>query len=242
MAFNDLQGLTLVIPEKADIERDSVARAWRQRGGEVLRLGRFWDPPPLDPANARVYGNDTFCLVLAQKLGLELIQPDDALLVQLPARLLKRRVTAMPLQQARDAAFPLFMKSAVPKLFRAAVYNSADELERECKGLEAETVVLVSAIVGVEAEARCFVLEGKVLDCALYEGHQSPESAWEFARAATAELDLPASCVMDVGHFRGLGWGVIEFNATWGAGLNGCDADRVYPAIERASAWRAPPD
>jgi hypothetical protein len=30
--------------------------------------------------------------------------------------------------------------------------------------------------------------------------------------------------------------GVIEFNAAWGAGLNGCDPEKVLPAILEASA------
>jgi hypothetical protein len=66
-----MRGLTLLIPEKADVERDAVAAAWTAGGGRVQRLGRFWDPPPLEPESVRVYGNDSFCLVLAQKLGLD---------------------------------------------------------------------------------------------------------------------------------------------------------------------------
>jgi hypothetical protein len=41
--------------------------------------------------------------------------------------------------------------------------------------------------------------------------------------------------VMDVGLVPGTGWVVIEFNAAWGAGLNGCDPNRILPAIEAAS-------
>lgn len=55
---------SLLIPEKADPERDAVASAWEEAGGVALRFGRFWDPPPLDKERVRVYGNDTFCLVL----------------------------------------------------------------------------------------------------------------------------------------------------------------------------------
>ena len=76
----DYKGLTLLIPDKSDVERDAVAAAWERAGGEVLRLGRFWEPPSLEAASVRVYGNDTFGLVLAQKLGLALISPADDLL------------------------------------------------------------------------------------------------------------------------------------------------------------------
>ena len=57
--------LTLVISDKPDLERDAVAEVWSAAGGEVLRLGRFWEPPAIDPRRARVYGADAFCHVVA---------------------------------------------------------------------------------------------------------------------------------------------------------------------------------
>ena len=118
------RNLTLIIPDKPDPERDSVANAWENSGGTVLRLGRFWDPPELISADVRVYGNDTFCLVLAQKLCLDLISPE------------------------------------------------------------------------ITAEVRCFILENRILDCAIYEGDQAIESAVEFAALAAKELSLPSTCVL----------------------------------------------
>jgi hypothetical protein len=81
-----------LIPEKADPERDVVARAWEVAVGPVLRIGRFWDPPAVDRGAVRVYGNDTFCLVLAEKLGLALVSPDDHLVMTAPQELLRRKV------------------------------------------------------------------------------------------------------------------------------------------------------
>jgi hypothetical protein len=53
----NLQKRTLLIPEKADIERDAVARIWADAGGDVMRLGRFLDPPEsLIPVNYEKYG------------------------------------------------------------------------------------------------------------------------------------------------------------------------------------------
>jgi hypothetical protein len=69
--------LLLLIPEKLDTERNAVAEVWQAQGGEVLRLGRFWDPPEINRSRVRLYGNDTFCLILAQKLQLELLSPSD---------------------------------------------------------------------------------------------------------------------------------------------------------------------
>ena len=73
----DARDLVLVIADKPDIERDAVAAAWQAAGGEVLRLGRFWDPPALDAARVRIYGAEAFAQVLAQRLGLALLSPAD---------------------------------------------------------------------------------------------------------------------------------------------------------------------
>jgi hypothetical protein len=53
---------------------------------------------------------------------------------------------------------------------------------------------------------------------------------------------LPRAVVVDVGLIDGRGWAVIEFNAAWGAGLNGCDPDKVLPAIVAASGQRCDSD
>jgi hypothetical protein len=57
-------GLVRLIPDKQGAERDALANTWEQHGGEVLRLGRFWDPPALDVKNIRVYGSTSFVSVL----------------------------------------------------------------------------------------------------------------------------------------------------------------------------------
>jgi hypothetical protein len=41
-------GLTLLLPDKPDVERDALADVWERLEGSVMRLGRFWDPPALD--------------------------------------------------------------------------------------------------------------------------------------------------------------------------------------------------
>jgi hypothetical protein len=41
-----------------------------------------------------------------------------------------------------------------------------------------------------------------------------------------------------VGRLAAGKWAVVEFNATWGAGLNGCAADDVVACIAAASSAR----
>ena len=234
-----MRGLTLLLPDKADVERNAVARAWLNAGGKAKRIGRFWDPPAFNAACVRLYGNDTFCLVLAQKLSLDLISPPDDLLLSLPETFVKRRVSATTLREAGTLHYPVFIKPLVPKLFKAAVYHHRADLLAECKGLDGGTGIQVSEIVTFESEVRSFVLHGQVLDLAAYEGEAALDEARAFGEQVAQQACLPSVCVLDTGWIAGRGWAVIEANAAWGAGLNGCDAAKVIPAIAAASRQSA---
>lgn len=228
-------GLNLLIPDKPDVERDAVARAFESGGGAVHRIARFWDPPPFEPSTVRVYGADAFCLVLQQKLALTLCSPSDELILQVPAKFLNRQITRYTLDEMLSVGFPLFVKPVTPKQFRGAVYESNDALAAECRGLSASTAVFASEPVSFAAEARTFVMDGLVLDAAIYEGKSEAGGAGQFVEALTHSMSLPRTVVVDVGFIDSRGWALIEFNAAWGAGLNGCDADKVLPAIVVAS-------
>ena len=235
----NIQGAILVLPEKEDAERDAVEVAWLRNGGQTLRLGRFWDPPAhLMTAQVRVYGSDSFCLVLAQKLGLMLVSPPDDLIAKISRRWLKRDVAIMTLAEARAGAFPCFIKPLVPKLFKAAVYADVSALDAACTNVSATEGVIVSAVVAFEAEVRAFVLDGTVLDCAFYEGDGDNGAVADFVGQLCADVRLPKTCVVDAGFVPNSGWVFIEANASWGAGLNGCNAEKVLPAIEAATTGR----
>ncbi len=235
------EGLILLIPDTVDVEREGVAAAWECLGGTVVRLGRFWDPPALDADRVRVYGTATFCLVLQQKLNLDLIDPPNDLIFSVAAAGLRRVLTRQTLGGAPTLTYPVFVKPLAPKAFRARVYASPEELAAECRGLSADSAILVSEIVEFVAEARCFVMDGRVLDCSVYEGDADAEAAAAFAREVASALPGPRAYVLDVGLITARGWAVVEFNAAWGAGLNGCDPDRVLPAIAAASGPAAAP-
>lgn len=232
-------GLNLLISDKPDVERDSVAESFARHGGTVYRIGRFWEPPVLDPSSVRVYRADSFCLVLQQKLGFGLCSPDDELLLHVPSAFLKRQIRRQPLGDIAAIAFPSFVKPVVPKQFRGAVYQSSVDLTAECRGLPGDTAVFVSEPVGFTAEARTFVKDGRVLDSAVYEGGEKAADAETFVAALTRAMSLPRTVVVDVGFIDGRGWSVIEFNAAWGAGLNGCDPDKILPAIVAASGQQS---
>jgi hypothetical protein len=183
----------------------------------------------------RIYGNDSFALVLAQKLGAHLVSPQDDLLIHLPPTLVRRRLRIVNLADAPSLIFPTFVKPVVPKQFRASIYRSRAELEQECHGLASDTRIYESEVVIFKAEVRAFVLQGEVKDAALYEGAGSLAEALQFLSQAAKDKSLPQVCVLDVGYIPERGWAVIEANAAWGAGLNGCDPDKILECLAHAT-------
>ena len=195
--------LVLLIPDKPDAERDAVATAWESAGGSVSRVGRFWDPPEVDRAEVRVYGNDTFCLVLAEKLALHLVSPPDRILESAPEALLHRGLRITSLGSLDGEAFPIFVKPVIPKQFKSGVYASRGALAAETQGLGAEVEVIVSDVVDFVAEARAFVLDGAVKTCAIYEGIAIAEAGGHDRRIAE-QPDLSARvCPESVTETRG---------------------------------------
>jgi hypothetical protein len=224
-------GRILLLPSGADYERDAVAGAWQAAGGKVQRLGRFWAPEEsLRGKCVCVYGNVIFCQVLAESLGLDLLGPADDLLVLLPEHLLGRTVTLSSLERMSELEYPCFAKSLLPKLFTSGVVTRPEALANLTLGLEPETAILVSEPVRFEGEARAFIYDRRVLDLALYEGYADLGGAMEVAEAVAQLEGTPHGFVVDLGRLKDR-WVVVELNPSWGAGLNGCDAEKVILAI-----------
>jgi hypothetical protein len=175
--------------------------------------------------------------VLAQKLNLELISPPDDLLLHLSPKWLGRNIGICTLVEAKNLTYPTFIKPLTPKIFNARKYNSYDELLDECTQLEQDTHVIHSDIVNIRAEVRSFILNSRVCSMSLYEGKADISEAEVFLNRFVNEnsKSLPVTCVLDVGFIDGFGWVVIEANASWGAGLNGCDPLAAAMCISKAS-------
>jgi hypothetical protein len=233
-----LAGRILLVPGKRDIELDAVTDAWEARGGTVRRLEKYWiKDPAWEGTQISVYGNQTFSLVLAQIYGLELVSPDDALLASLDISWTKRLIVEQTLEAVADIDFPAFIKPVVPKAFTAAVFLNAEELAAHADGLPAKETILVSGIVApIDAEVRAFVFRGAILDMAVYEGDGDVAAAkWFLKGFLAANPGLPDPLVIDLLYAGQTGWAILEFNACWGAGLNGCDAEKVLPSIAAAT-------
>lgn len=228
----------LLIPDKIDPERDAIAAIWQEKIGPVIRLGKFWEQPELpQAASFAIYGNDTFGRVLAQILGAKLLCPKDELIAELSKDWTKRNIQQIMLSDKASLSFPSFTKPVQPKLFTAAVYEDSNIFDSVTKGLAKDTPILVSEIVLIEAEARAFTLDNTVVDLNIYEGEANKANAIDFAQNFLDRHPhvFPKTFVLDLGFNQQKGWFILEFNATWGAGLNGCQPEKIIAAISAAT-------
>lgn len=227
----------LLIPDKKDIERDAIANIWEQRGGKVLRIGKFWIKPETNNKRVSIYGNDTFCLVLAQILGIKLLMPKDELIATADKSFLKRKITIETIKEINTIDFPKFIKPVTPKLFNASVFNSVNDLKIISKGIKENEKIICSEIIKVEKEVRSFILDNTIKDLAYYEGDGKLNEPKLFIDSFLKNntLPLPKTYVLDIGFNHIHGWFIIEFNSSWGAGLNHCVPEKVIECIREAT-------
>ncbi len=240
---------TLVLPPRYTPDSISLWREGNERGWQVERLQNWRAPEHLRESDVVFYGESLFAAVVADELGIVLLEPPFHWLADLPEKYRKRKVIFTTLADARQHRQRAFIKPADDKCFPAQVYNSGDELPKS-DVLSDSTPVLISDVVRWEVEFRCFVLEGKVATFSPYlrngelaqdqDGNwtASPEETQEALQfvasvLADSQVQLPPSVVVDVGVIESSGWAVIEANPSWGSGIYGCDASKVLDVIAR---------
>jgi len=231
--------ITLLISEKTDSEFEQVFATWTKKGGKIKRLGKYWiKDDELANEKISIYGNQTFAFVLAQIYHVELLSPDDKLIARLEHKWTKRNVVLKQIGQLVENDFPIFIKPVIPKIFTAGIFNAMSDLTAVITGLpDAEEILISSIVTDIQAEARSFVKDGVVKDIAFYEGAADLESGRNFVVKFMAENknELPNVVVVDIAFSENTGWFILEFNACWGAGLNGCEAKKVIDCIVGAT-------
>lgn len=217
---------------------------------EVERLQGWRAPPNLQNEDVVLYGEPLFVAVVADQLGLAMLEPRFQWVAELPLAYRQREVVFANLAQAREQSIPRFIKPADDKCFQARVYQSGIELPRQ-EMLADDTPVLIAEPVVWEVEYRCFVLGRDVEAASVYMRHgqlaQSAEGRWlateaelteamEYARAVLTDesVALPPAVVLDVGRIAGRGRAVVEANAAWGSGIYGCDPRAVLRVVQHA--------
>lgn len=239
---------TLVLPPRFTPDTIAVGQAAGTAGWCVERLLSWRVPESLRGQEVILFGEPLFAAVVAEDLGLLLLEPPFDWLLTLPAEYRQREIRLSTLQEARQLRQPAFVKPADDKCFLAGVFLSGVQLPGE-DVLPGQIAVLVSEPVRWAVEFRCFVLERAIVALSPYlkygELAQTPEGSWvddrtEQARAFAAgvvsdnSVALPPAVVMDVGLIEGRGWAVIEANAAWGSGIYGCDPTAVLRVVRRA--------
>jgi ATP-grasp domain-containing protein len=239
---------TLVLPPRFTPDTLAVGHAAVAAGWAVERLSSWRVPEWLRGHEVVLYGEPLFAAVVADELGLALLEPPFDWLSMLAAEYRQREVRFATLHEARQLQQRAFVKPADDKCFVAAVFPSGQQLPGE-DVLPGGTPVLIAEPVQWEVEFRCFVLERQIATLSPYlrfgELAQSSDGSWAddrtdqarvFAQAVVSDdsVDLPPAVVMDVGIIQGRGWAVIEANAAWGSGVYGCDPAAVLDVVRRA--------
>lgn len=243
---------TLVLPPRFTPDTIAVGNAAHAVGWSVERFLSWRLPEGWRGEDVALYGEPLFAAVVADQLGLILLEPPFDWLTTLPEMYRKRAVRFATLGEARHLRQPTFVKPADDKCFLAGVFPSGVQLPSEDL-LPGTTPVLIAEPVKWEIEFRCFVLEREVVTLSPYlrygELAQSPEGHWEDERTDPAgefaqrvlkdgSVNVPPAVVMDIGIIEGRGWAVIEANAAWGSGIYGCDPEAVLRVVRRACLSR----
>lgn len=238
----------LVLPPRFTPDTIAVGQAAQEAGWTVERLPSWRVPEWLRGEDIALYGEPLFAAVVADELGLALLEPPFDWLPILAAEYRKRDVRLATLQEARQLGHAAFVKPADDKCFLAGVFPSGVQLPGEDL-LPGVTPVLIAEPVQWEVEFRCFVLGREVAALSPYlrqgELVQSPDGNWdderteqarEFAQRVLSDgsVALPPAVVMDVGIITSRGWAVIEANAAWGSGIYGCNPAAVLRVVQRA--------
>lgn len=228
----------LLIPDKQDDECDRIGDAWKKQGGEVRSIDKFWIKPDTgDKKRFALYGNEMFCLVPAHLLEKQLIIINDELIARIDHQWTKRIITTCSIEAAKATDFPKFIKSVVPKTIPAKIYTTQEEFLNATSQLGYREQVIKSEVVDIICEVRVFVLDREVCDLAFYEGVGETETPKKFAYGFLTNCahELPRTFVMDLGYNPVMGWFIIEFNSSWGAGLNYCDHEKILNCIKEAT-------
>lgn len=234
---------TLILTPRYTEDSQALWRAAIRLGWGVERLSGWRVPSELlsvlDPV---LYLEALFGPMLAEQIGLKLIEPPDEWLPCLPDKYRKRQVSLMSLRSARQLSEPAFIKPPNDKSFPAKVYKGAELPE----GYDEDSPVLVAEIVSWEKEFRCFVLEREPQTISIYLRNNefqrqndfvTGESEFQEAEAfiqtilSDSTVDIPNATVIDVGVISGRGWAVVELNSAWGAGIYGCDPEKVLEVL-----------
>lgn len=242
---------TLILTPRQTEDTQSLWKAAARLGWSTERLGGWRIPDHVRSIDEPVlYAEALFGPDFAEQLGLHLLSPADDWLVELPMEYKSRTIRLTTLGEARSLDRPMFVKPPNDKTFPAQAYTGATLPV----GYEDTMPVLVSDLVEWDTEFRCFILDRTLHTFSVYSrggelqrehGFHSTSAEDDALRTfvdrmlADPRVILPKATVLDVGTLRDGRWACVEQNAAWGAGIYGCDPERVLDVVRAASSRHA---
>jgi ATP-grasp domain, R2K clade family 2 len=238
---------TLVLSNRYTIDSQRLWRAATfELGWDVERLIN-WRLPKKPLPNPVVYVESLFSPMIAEQLGITLLEVPEDWMVNLPRKFSGREIALTTAGEAKELlkeTGSLFIKPPNDKSFAAKIYKELPDY------VDDNVPVLVQEVVTWEKEFRCFCLDGKVLAISIYwkDGQsmkcedwfstpQETEEARTFTETVINEIESPKAVVVDVGVIKDKGWAVIELNAAWGSGVYGCDPVGALKVIRASHVY-----
>jgi hypothetical protein len=238
---------TLILSPRYSDDSITLRRAAIALGWDVMRLASWRCPEDFEPEEPVLFAEPLFNAVVAEQLGLTVVEPPEDFLVRLPRQYVGRGVRLTTAAEARTLPGPVFLKPPYRKTFPAKVYASGAELPE----MPDDDPVLASEPVEWAAEYRYFIRDRLVRAWSPYwlngalarsgdEWTVNPDLAKttrELVDRLLADLavDLPVAFVLDAGVIRGVGPAVVEANEASGAGIYGCDPREVLDVLRAAT-------
>ena len=196
--------------------------------------------------NPFVYGTMQFADVIAKQFNLKLLEPPLDFLANLSKNYpeyVKRDIQIMPHKDVHKVKSLKFIKPANDKVFVADLYPTGSDIPN--KYIDPECPIIVSDVISLEEEFRCYVLDRKVVTASCYawknmlyeDNPRHTDSAKEFVENMLKNegIKIPSSCVIDVGLVNE-DWVVIEANQTYASGIyHEANLINLFPAIFRSS-------
>ena len=156
---------TLLLSSRYSADAQVLWRAAVERGWHAERPVRFTiQSPPQGPVG--VFGELTFCDIMAERLRLGLLEPPNAWLAGLAPKYLKRSVWAGTIIDLPKVTERSFVKPANDKLFPAGIYQSGRDVP--VRYVDPACPILVSEVVEFEFEVRLYILDRSVVTASHY--------------------------------------------------------------------------
>lgn len=158
---------TLILSPRYSDDSITLRRAAIGLGWDVMRLASWRPPEDFEPEEPVLFSEPLFNTVVAEQLGLAVVEPPEAFLLRLPEAYVKRQVRLTTAAVARTLPGPVFLKPPNRKTFPAKVFASGADLPE----MPDEDRVLAAEPVEWIAEFRFFVRDRRVRAWSPYRLH-----------------------------------------------------------------------